>query len=341
MPHSELSLEQIVAMAKKDMGVDLLGVLRYLLLHLTNRFRRLIFPILYKRSVKLPGGSVYRLTARTVVKVGVFEDLACEAEATQYISERTNLPIPRVYDLFTRREGKQETSYLIMSYMPGIMLQRHWRQLTFAQHESVMRQVKDMISVLRSLPQPEPGKWIGTVSRGPFNDRLVGRNYLYGPFQTEEQFNDFRMEYFNQTPWSDIPEVVAQVADIRRRMPVDSNIVFTHGDINQRNLLIDVKGDRPEDVQITALIDWEQAGWRPAYWEKLKIRYQSGVGPQWKRWREMIEAYHQDLRRETEIALVIGGSGARPSFKWWNNGSLAGVEPASECVPAQAAVSYV
>ncbi|KAE9389141.1 hypothetical protein BT96DRAFT_1025163 [Gymnopus androsaceus JB14] len=110
------------------------------------------------------------------------------------------------------------------------------------------------------------------------------------------------MECFDQPPWSDFPEVVAQAADIRRRMPVDSNIVFTHGDINQ-NLLIDVKDDGPKDVQITALVDWEQAGWRPAYWEKLKIRYQSGVGPQWKRWREMIEGYDQDLGRETEMAL--------------------------------------
>ncbi|KAE9400977.1 kinase-like protein, partial [Gymnopus androsaceus JB14] len=291
--------------------MGLLGVLRYLLLHLTNRFRRLIFPILYKRSVKLRGGSVYHLTARTVVKVGVLEDLAREAEATQYVSERTNLPVPRVYDLFTRREGKQETSYLIMSYMSGIMLQRHWRNLTSAQHESVMRQVKDMISALCLLPQPQPGKWIGTVSRGPFNDRLVGRNDLYGPFQTEEQFNDFRMEYFNQPPWRDIPKVMAQVADIGRRMPVDSDIVFTHGDINQRNILIDVKGDGPEDVKITALVDWEQAGWRPAYWEKLKIQYQSGVGPRWEKWTEMVEGYDEDLDRETEMALVIGGSGAR------------------------------
>ncbi|KAJ3864462.1 hypothetical protein EV359DRAFT_355, partial [Lentinula novae-zelandiae] len=50
-------------------------------------------------------------------------------------------------------------------------------------------------------------------------------------------------------------------------MPVASDIVFTHGDITRRNLLVD------DNAKVVGIIDWEQAGWRPAYWEKVKIHF--------------------------------------------------------------------
>ncbi|CEJ92147.1 Putative Serine/threonine protein kinase [[Torrubiella] hemipterigena] len=40
----------------------------------------------------------------------------------------------------------------------------------------------------------------------------------------------------------------------------DHEIVFTPGDIAARNILI-------REGRIAAIIDWEFAGWYPAYWE--------------------------------------------------------------------------
>ncbi|KAJ5238448.1 Aminoglycoside phosphotransferase [Penicillium chermesinum] len=38
------------------------------------------------------------------------------------------------------------------------------------------------------------------------------------------------------------------------------DIVFTHSDIAPRNILV-------EGGHVTAILDWEDAGWYPAYWE--------------------------------------------------------------------------
>ena len=40
----------------------------------------------------------------------------------------------------------------------------------------------------------------------------------------------------------------------------DHEIAFTHADFAPRNILV-------EDGRVTAILDWEYAGWYPAYWE--------------------------------------------------------------------------
>ena len=50
---------------------------------------------------------------------------------------------------------------------------------------------------------------------------------------------------------------------IRKELHDGHDIVFTHGDLNPGNKLIKAPGDG--DVHIAAVLDWEMAGWPPAY----------------------------------------------------------------------------
>ena len=43
-------------------------------------------------------------------------------------------------------------------------------------------------------------------------------------------------------------------------------IVFTHGDLAPRNIMIS------KDFVITGIIDWEYGGWYPEYWEYVKAK---------------------------------------------------------------------
>ena len=61
-----------------------------------------------------------------------------------------------------------------------------------------------------------------------------------------------------------------RLSQIQDEYPVDSPIVFTHGDIRGLNVPVRVNGDGADDVEVTALLDWAQAGWRPLYWEGVK-----------------------------------------------------------------------
>lgn len=44
--------------------------------------------------------------------------------------------------------------------------------------------------------------------------------------------------------------------------------VFTHGDLRPANIMVDT--NETGDWRVTGIIDWEEAGFYPAYWESVK-----------------------------------------------------------------------
>ena len=55
------------------------------------------------------------------------------------------------------------------------------------------------------------------------------------------------------------------------RLPYDSPIVFTHPGLNFFNILITPRSV-DEHPHVLAIIDWEQAGWMPSFWEYSKMK---------------------------------------------------------------------
>jgi thiamine kinase-like enzyme len=60
------------------------------------------------------------------------------------------------------------------------------------------------------------------------------------------------------------PETVPE--PYRKDLPDSSEIVFTHGDLHQSNIIL----SSSSPLRVTALVDWEQSGWLPACWEVRK-----------------------------------------------------------------------
>lgn len=54
--------------------------------------------------------------------------------------------------------------------------------------------------------------------------------------------------------------------------------VFTHGDIERRNIMVD-------ECRVIGIIDWEYAGWYPDYWEYAQIMRPAFWG-NWSVWME-------------------------------------------------------
>ena len=46
-------------------------------------------------------------------------------------------------------------------------------------------------------------------------------------------------------------------------------VMFTHGNLHPANIVISTGTAHP---RVVAVLDWSQAGWYPAYWEKCKAR---------------------------------------------------------------------
>lgn len=55
----------------------------------------------------------------------------------------------------------------------------------------------------------------------------------------------------------------------RPYLPDNAPIRFSHGDLHLGNIM--VSDDASEPRRVTSIIDWEEAGWYPEYWEYCKM----------------------------------------------------------------------
>ncbi|KIM36729.1 hypothetical protein M413DRAFT_448871 [Hebeloma cylindrosporum] len=235
---------------------------------------------------------VIRISDTQVAKRGLTTSLATEYEAMQYVSQHTSIPLPRAYTIVPA-EDKPNFSFLVMDYVEGEILAKAWRHMTVNERAGVMSSLAAMIDELRNLPSPAA---ISSPNGGSFHDyRFAMGLGQIGPFDNERDFNDWRISQFRRygSP--------SQLAEIRGKMREDNRIVFTHGDLSQENILF----------AITAILDWEQSGWRPEYWEAVKFVF-GGTGR--KGWLELgyeqsfMAGYRADITREfQELGGLSGG----------------------------------
>ncbi|KAK0763918.1 hypothetical protein N5P37_003308 [Trichoderma harzianum] len=173
-----------------------------------------------------------------------------EAATLKFIAEKTTIPVPKVYDT-DWQDGRMTALY--MEYIPGKTLDKIWDDLKKEQKVSIARELKGYMAQLRDLK----GTYIGALDRGK---ALIGKKMPHecGPFETEREFNSYIMEDITSTT----PNMLRRYA--RHALSHNHEIVFTHGDIAPRNIIIG------EDKKVAAIIDWEESGWYPEHWEYMK-----------------------------------------------------------------------
>ncbi|KXG47389.1 Aminoglycoside phosphotransferase [Penicillium griseofulvum] len=212
------------------------------------------------------GEILHSLFGRTVVRVG--ENLVIksgnirshEAQMLRFIAANTTIPVPKVHDV--RSENSQIVA-ITMDYMPGKRLDEAWHTLDSNQKLSIANELHSYISQLRNLK----GEYIGAVERGK---AIIGRRISIegGAFDSEQQFNEFILGDLVQSA----PDLLRHYA--KHALSNNHEIVFTHSDISPRNILV-------EGGHVTAILDWEDAGWYPAYWEYTQALRQLKPVPDW------------------------------------------------------------
>ncbi|KAJ5087481.1 hypothetical protein N7456_011097 [Penicillium angulare] len=168
-----------------------------------------------------------------------------EGPTLRFIKQNTTIPVPDVHDI-RWKDGK--VTELVMDYMPETPLDQVWGSLNHDQKTSIADQLYSYLAQRRELK----GTAIGCSERGK---ALFGRDSMLegGPFQSEMEFNEFILSNTLR-----IPDLLLHYA--KYALFEGHNIIFTHGDIAPSNILVD--GD-----QVTAILDWEYAGWYPEHWE--------------------------------------------------------------------------
>lgn len=206
----------------------------------------------------LGGRTIIRYENNLVVKSGDLR--AHEAQTLRFIAAKTTIPVPKVHHIHYE-DGKVVA--IVMDYIPGKRLDEAWDTLDSHQKLSIANELHSYMNQLRELK----GDYIGAIDRG---QAIIGHiaSIEGGPFDSEQQFNEFILG-----------DIVKSAPDLLRHyakyaLMDNHDIVFTHSDFSPRNILVD--GGR-----VTAILDWEYAGWYPEYWEYIQALRQLKPMPDW------------------------------------------------------------
>ncbi|PIL25134.1 hypothetical protein GSI_13023 [Ganoderma sinense ZZ0214-1] len=226
---------------------------------------------------------VDKISDTVIVKYG--RVLHAELETMLFVKQHTRIPVPTVHLLFVLGED----TYLVMEYIPGGDLQHLWPSLQEAERQLVLSQLQQYLHDLHAITPPStiPGPIGGGVCRGCWFSEFGA-----GPFKSHQEL----VEWWNsKLPPADDP--CGNPSDTGERLQADHPLVFTHGDIAPRNLIL--------RDGVVWVLDWEQAGWYPAYLEYAFIASETGSweDPTPKDWKDAMLSLIPHYKREHEILI--------------------------------------
>ena len=230
-------------------------------------------PKLSEESNGLGAKSIWHITDGTVAKEaqdideGVYPP--SESLALDLVYRETTIPVPRVRRVV--RSGYNH--YIIMDYIPGRQLWKVWPSMATWEKIRVAVKMREYVRQLRSIRHPRstvPGPMAPHGARTCMSP-LFGPIIEYrGPFESYSELSDF----FNERHRIALTQVrrvpretaIAQCHDD----PFDDSqpLVFTHHDINMRNIFL---GD---DGRLW-LLDWAWAGFWPPWFEYVATKMQA------------------------------------------------------------------
>ncbi|KAJ5189992.1 Aminoglycoside phosphotransferase [Penicillium cf. griseofulvum] len=187
---------------------------------------------------------------------------------------KDHVPVPEIYGW--REDGGQ--TFIYMEYLHAQTLEQVWDKLEPNDRVSICCELRTIFSNLRHLEQKPAESFIGNIVQAPLYDRAFHVESMpeAGPFNTVQEFHDW-FTFLYRKPMSDPYSV--PIEPFRQDLPDNSEIKFTHSDLHRSNILI----TRSEPYHVLALVDWEQSGWLPMYWEARKAQYTADRNDEWSR----------------------------------------------------------
>ncbi|EEH04116.1 conserved hypothetical protein [Histoplasma capsulatum G186AR] len=211
-----------------------------------------------------------------------------EAHTLRLVEQFTRIPAPRPVDVL----GTPRFSYLLMTCVPGRPIGPMIDTMTDEELKQVVLDLKEYVSQLRNIPRPTTDFQICNSEGGGLLDwRIPDSQREELRFKTEADFNNYLTDPFCE----EIRQRAARSHDICHE------IVFTHGDLNPRNILA-------ENGKITGIVDWENAGWFPEYWEFTKAHYTVRSLIRWLAdvIDRVFERYRDELLVENMLSDLLG-----------------------------------
>ncbi|KAF3491839.1 uncharacterized protein GIQ15_01356 [Arthroderma uncinatum] len=169
-----------------------------------------------------------------------------EANALRRVAKHTSIPAPRLID-FT--QDSDRTGFMLMTKVTGYPAEKTYYLMTYEEREQLTRDLGKCISQYRRIKNHNESLICNTIG-GPITDRRTD-DIPYGPYMSKTAMLD---------------DLTGGLEEIRKDKPLsmlyekEHGICFTHADLHLSNIFLD--GGR-----LSGIIDWENAGFKPEYWE--------------------------------------------------------------------------
>ena len=226
---------------------------------------------------------IVQISEDTVVKpCHLWTDATSESLAMELVRKQTRIAVPRMRRLIQHVHCEGE-GLIVMDLVPNCQqLRVAWPSLSF------WGKLKVILAMRLYLRQLRRVKYSSSNTPGPLGSKPLRCNGLQfgwdpiGPFPTISALEaHYRKEhtsaeYRASRGWGPPPH----------REPLDpsafTSLVFTHNDLNMRNLLLDDNG-------VLWVVDWGWAGFYPPWFEYLGMKYAAQKDKNPKSWQECIK----------------------------------------------------
>ena len=186
-----------------------------------------------------------------------------EALAMQIVRD-AGLPVPRVICYGEHDDSPRAPASIIMTRVPGVELDHEvWKCWDSGARVRFIKELKVYVQTIRPWQNTNKDFKFGSVAGTSF--RSVGIPFHRGgPFKEDAELYDYLLEYAN---WEELREMYPKADEIQSRIETFRSqkykVLFTHGDLCWWNVMVMNDGSG----RISSWIDWEAAGWYPAYLE--------------------------------------------------------------------------
>ena len=217
------------------------------------------------------GVKLVAISSEIIVKFGIAVQ-AYEGQVLVYLERYApGVFSPRLYAMYY----DSNDLFLVMQRVPGVRLDSIWPSLTEPEKDSIVAKLRQMFDSMRQAECPSPsfygGLDGGSLRHYMFYSQKAESGYL-GPFYSEADFvSSLTGKFRALTEFNGRPDFKVRFYETYLgRVLQNHRPTLTHGDVQQKNIIVaeDIScgKDKERSFNVT-LVDWENAGWYPKFWE--------------------------------------------------------------------------
>ncbi|KAF2425514.1 kinase-like protein [Tothia fuscella] len=241
---------------------------------------RLYGPTLSDRTHRLP----FNLYLR-IAPIKWAPKHRAEFQSLQLVEKYTDIPAPRAVDTAQH----SEYSYLLMTRVSGQPIGKMLAIMTDEKIAIAVQDLKKYLAGLQHIPNTTGSGFqiCNSLGAGILDWRIGDSQREELKFKSEAEFNQYLT-----SPFDESTQKQAEKAHHRKH-----GIVFTHNDLNPRNVLADETG------KITGIVDWECSGWFPEHWEYTKAHFAVRYTIRWL--ADVVDRVFPDYREELWVENML------------------------------------